>query len=141
MGCGFLLQSTYNYCYSSQNCVSKNGILFPRNPILGNAKSHNHDSKPIKIQNSNLQCSMINPYPKCLVHLKPYNHFTPLTLPLLYFGFCLQNLCEMTENELRAFYNLLSICLFHYNLYSLNLFSNQWFCTQLWLYNSNLLLY
>ncbi len=45
---------------------------------LNSPKSH-HDSKPTRIQNSNLQCSMINPYPKCLVHPKPCKHPTPLT--------------------------------------------------------------
>jgi hypothetical protein len=40
-------------------------------PSLGSPKSHNHDSKPTRIQNLNLQCSMINPYPKCLVS-QPY---------------------------------------------------------------------
>jgi hypothetical protein len=80
-------------------------------PSLGSPKSDNHDSKPTRIQNSNLQCSMISPYSKCLVHPKPCNHFTPLTLPLQYFGFRPWNPCEMTENELKAFCNLLSICL------------------------------
>ncbi len=60
----------------------------PKLPSLGSPKSHNHDSKPTRIQNSNLRCSMISPYPKCLVHPKPCNHVIPLTLPLLYFGFC-----------------------------------------------------
>ncbi len=35
---------------------------------LGNPKSHHHDSKPTRIQNSKLQCSMTSPCPKCLVH-------------------------------------------------------------------------
>jgi hypothetical protein len=91
---------------------------------LGSPKSDNHVSKPTRIQNSNLQCSMISPYPKCLVHPKPCNHFTPLTLPLQYFGFRPWNPCEMTENELKAFCNLLSICLLQYSLYSLNLFNS-----------------
>jgi len=92
--------------------------------FLGNPKSHNHDSKPTRIQNSNLWCSMISPYLKCLVHSKPCNHFTPLTLPLMYFGLSPWNLCEMIENELKAFCNLLSICFLHYSFCNLDLFNN-----------------
>jgi len=40
---------------------------------------------------------MINPYPNFLVHPKSHTQFTPLTLPLLYFGFCPQNPYKMTE--------------------------------------------
>ncbi len=111
----------------------------PNLPPLGNPKSHHHDLKSTRIQNSNLQCSMISPYPNCLVHLKPCNHFTPLTLPPLYFGFRLRNPWKMKENEMKVFCNLLSICLLHYNLCNLNLFSNQWLCTHMWFYNSDLL--
>jgi hypothetical protein len=35
---------------------------------LGGPKLHHHDSKPTKIQNSKLQCSMTSPCPKCHVH-------------------------------------------------------------------------
>ncbi len=48
-------------------------------PSLGSPKSHHHDSKPTRIQNSNPHRSTINPYPKCFVHPKPCNHPTPLT--------------------------------------------------------------
>jgi hypothetical protein len=56
-------------------------------PPLGSLKSHHHDLKPTWIQESNLQCSMINPYPNYLAHPKPCNHPTFLTLSPLYFGF------------------------------------------------------
>ncbi len=36
--------------------------------------------KTIRIQNSNQQSSLINPYPKCLVHIKSHTQLTPLTL-------------------------------------------------------------
>ncbi len=84
---------------------------------------------------------MISPYPKCLLHPKPCNHPTPLTLPPLHFGFHPGNSCEMIENEMKAFRNLLNICLLDYSLFSLDLFNNRWFCTHLWLYNSNLLIH
>ncbi len=48
-------------------CLKMNSF-FPKLPSLDNPKSHNHDSKPTITQNSNLQCSMINLYPKCFVH-------------------------------------------------------------------------
>jgi len=103
-----------------QNCVSNNEIIFPKLPSFGNPKSHHHDSKPTRIQNSNLQCS-ISPYPKCHVHPKQCNQPTPLTLPPLYSRFHPQNPYEMTKNEMKPFCNLLSIYLLHYNLYSINL--------------------
>jgi len=37
----------------SQNCVSKNESFFLELPSLGNPKSHRHDSKQTRIQNSN----------------------------------------------------------------------------------------
>jgi hypothetical protein len=83
----------------------------------------------IKIQNSNLQCSMTSPYLKCLVHPKQYNQPTPLTLPPFYFGFYPRDPCEMKENEMKVVYNLLNIWLFHYSLRNVNLYVNQWFCT------------
>ncbi len=124
-----------------QNCVFKNEILSPKLPSLGNPKSHHHDSKPTRIQNSNLQCSMISPYHKCHVHPKQCNQPTPLTLTPLYFGFHPRNPSEMTKNEMKAFCNLLSTCLLHYNMYNLNLHNNQWLCTHFWLCNSDLLLH
>jgi len=51
--CGFLLQNTYSSSYSSHNCVFKNDFFSPELPPLGNPKSHYHDSKPTRIQNSN----------------------------------------------------------------------------------------
>ncbi len=48
-------------------CLIMNSFS-PKLPSLDSPKSHNHDSKPTKIQNSNLQCSMISLYPKCFVH-------------------------------------------------------------------------
>jgi hypothetical protein len=54
----------------------------PDLPSLGSLKLHHHDSKPIRIQNSKLQCSMNNPYPKCPIHP---NHV--IILPPLHFGF------------------------------------------------------
>ncbi len=83
---GFLLQNTYNSSYS----VSNNEYFFPSFPPLGSPKSHHHDSKPTRIQNSNYQCSMISPYPKCLIHPKPCNHPIPLTLPLCTLDFGLK---------------------------------------------------
>ncbi len=50
----------------------------PKLPSFGSPKSHHHDSKPTRIQNSNTLCSTISPYHKCLVHPKPCNQFTPL---------------------------------------------------------------
>jgi hypothetical protein len=47
-----------------------------------------------------------------------------IILPPLYFGFCPQNPCEMIENAMKAFYNLVSICFLHYSIYSFNLFNN-----------------
>ncbi len=38
---------------------------------LSSPRSHHHNSKPTRIQHSNLQCSMINSYSKCLVCPKP----------------------------------------------------------------------
>jgi hypothetical protein len=35
---------------------------------LGSMESYHHDSKPTRIQNSKLQCSINSPYPKCHVH-------------------------------------------------------------------------
>jgi len=43
----FYYKSTYNSSSSSQNCVSKNASF------LGNPKSHHHDPKTTRIQNSN----------------------------------------------------------------------------------------
>ncbi len=83
---------------------------------------------------------MISPYPTYLIHLKPCNHPTPLTLPFLYFGFCPKNPWKMIENEMKVFCNLLRIYLLHYSLYSLDLFNSQWFNTHLWLCNFDLLL-
>jgi hypothetical protein len=60
-----------------QNYVFNNEILFPKSSLLGSPKSQHHDSKPTRIQNSNQQCSMSSPCPKCLVHL---NHV--IILPL-----------------------------------------------------------
>jgi hypothetical protein len=57
------------------------------------------------------------------------NHLTPLTLPFLYFGFCPQNPCEMTKNEMKVFHILLNICFLYYNICSFNLYNNQWLCT------------
>ncbi len=107
-------------------------FFFLELPPLSNPKSHHHDSKPTRIQNSNLQCSMINPYHKCIVHPKPCNHPIPLTLPLLYFGFLPQNPYEMTKNEMKTFCYLLSICFLHNNLCNLDLLNNQWFYTHLY---------
>jgi hypothetical protein len=66
----------------------------PSLPPLCNPKSHHHDSKPTRIQYSNQQCS---PYPKCFVHPNHVIILSPLTLPLMYFGLCPQNPCEMTK--------------------------------------------
>jgi hypothetical protein len=70
---------------------------------------------------------MISPYPNALFIQS--THPTPLTLPLMYFALRPQILGKMTENEMKIFHVLLSICLLYYNLYSLNLYNNQWFCT------------
>jgi len=52
--------------FTPQNYVS-NIEFFPLElPSLGSPKSHHHDSKRTSIQNSNIQCSMINPYPDVL---------------------------------------------------------------------------
>ncbi len=51
--CSFLQQSTCNSSRSSQNCVSKNPISFPKFSPLGKPKSHRHDTKITSIQNSN----------------------------------------------------------------------------------------
>ncbi len=136
--CGFLLQNTYGYPYSSKIVCLIMKKKFLKLLPLGNPKSHD-DSKPTKIQNSNPECSMIRPYFKCLVHPKPCNHPTPLTLPPLYFGFHPQNPCEMTENEMKALCYLLSICLLHNSLCSFDLLGNQRFYTQFWFCNFNLL--
>jgi hypothetical protein len=63
-----------------QRCVSpkKSSSSSPNLPSLGNTKSHHHDSKPTRIQNSKLQCSMNNPCSECHVHpnhviiIRPY---------------------------------------------------------------------
>jgi hypothetical protein len=64
--CGFLLQNTYNSSHFLKT-VSNNLSSSLDLPSLGSPKSHHHDSKLTKIQNSKLQCSMSNPRPKCLV--------------------------------------------------------------------------
>jgi len=51
---GFLLESPYNFPYSSQNCVFNSFPLPQIFPLLGNPKSHYHDLKPTRIQNSKL---------------------------------------------------------------------------------------
>jgi hypothetical protein len=65
---GFLLQSTYNFPHSPKLCVNHPLSFSPNLPSLGSLKLHHNDSKPTRIQNSKLQCSMSSPYPKCHVH-------------------------------------------------------------------------
>jgi hypothetical protein len=72
------------------------------------------------------------------VHKKSSNHPTPVTLPLLYFGFRPRNPWKMTKNEMNVFYNILNIDFPYDNLYNFNLYSNPWFYTHFWLYSSNL---
>jgi hypothetical protein len=62
-------------------CFKKNKIPLDF-PSLGNPNSYHHDSKPTKIQNSYLQCSMSRPYPKCLVHPNHVIILPPLTMNL-----------------------------------------------------------
>ncbi len=115
---------------------------FCQNSHLWAIPNHiNMNQNQTRIQNSNLQCSMISPYPKYLIHPKQCNQPIPLRLPPLYFGSHPRNPYEMKENEMKIVGNLLSIWLLHYSIYSLNLCRNQWFCTQLWLCSSNLLLH
>ncbi len=58
---------TYIIALPKTMCLIMNSFS-QKLPSLGNPKSHHPDSKPTRVQNSNLQCSMINPCPKCLVH-------------------------------------------------------------------------
>ncbi len=107
---------------------------FSQNSHLWAVPNHvNIIQNQTRIQNSNLQCSMTNPYFTCLVHPKQCIQLTPLTFPPFYYGLYPKNPCEM-----KVVYNLLSIWLFHYSFYSLNLYVNQWFCTHLWLCNFDL---
>ncbi len=64
---GFL-QSTYNYFYFPKIMCLRIQSFPPYLPSLSSPKSHHHDPKPTRIQNSNLQCSLNNPYLKCFVH-------------------------------------------------------------------------
>jgi hypothetical protein len=77
---------------TSQNYVQEWKLFCPDLPSLGNPKSHHHNSKSIRIQNSNLQCSMSGPYLKCFVHqnhviILPFNSLIScwiyLIIPLL----------------------------------------------------------
>ncbi len=56
---------------TSQNYVSNNEFFFPISSPFGSPKSYHDESKPTRLQNSNLQCFMISPYPNCLTHPKP----------------------------------------------------------------------
>jgi hypothetical protein len=66
--CGFLLQNILNYTYFPKTMYLRISSFSLDLPSLGSPKSHHHDSKPTRFQNSNLQCSMNSPYFKCLVH-------------------------------------------------------------------------
>ncbi len=136
--CGFLLQSTYNSSYSSQNYVSNPSLIHPITPHIG--QSQVTSSWFQKQQKFKFKLTMFHDQSlsKCLVHP---NHvlILPLTLPPLYYGFCPQNHWKMTDYEMIIFCNVLNIYLFHYNLYSFDLFSNRWFYTHLWLYSFDLL--
>jgi hypothetical protein len=75
----FSTASTYNSFHSSlPNFVFKNLPYFPKLPHFEQSQVTSPCSKPTKIQNSNQQRSMINPYLKCLVHSKSCTHPTPL---------------------------------------------------------------
>ncbi len=64
----FFYKNTYRYIHFPKIVCLRMKSFSEDLPSLGNPKSHHHESKPTKIQNSNLQCSMSSPYSKCLVH-------------------------------------------------------------------------
>ncbi len=94
---------------------------------LGNPKSyHDSNQQEFKIQTYNVPWS--DPILNALFIQNHVIILPLLRLHLLYFGFRPRNPCEMTENEMKAFYYFLSICL-HNSLCSFHLLGNQWFCT------------
>jgi hypothetical protein len=60
----------------------KSSSSFPNLSSLGNPKSHHHDSKLTRIQNSKLQCSMNSPCLKCHVHPNHVIILSPKHYPL-----------------------------------------------------------
>jgi hypothetical protein len=57
---GFLLQSTHSYSYSPKTVCLRMNFFLPNLPSLGSPKSHHHDSKSTKIQNSKFKPTMFH---------------------------------------------------------------------------------
>ncbi len=78
--CGFLLQvPTTPPTLLSTPCFIFFSSLFSKTLTFLTIPSHIIMIKTTRIQNSNQQSSLINPYPNCLIHPKSHIHFTPST--------------------------------------------------------------